>query len=577
MDLNKELKKIFFKSKFRYIVTILSIIITSFTATIPVYIIKDLADYNDLSTSLFIKMALILIATGIVDFLFLTILTINYVTASLTVILDLVRLLLSHIMKVTWLKISQVKLGSLVSIFEKDAGTLSAMISGILVYCLQYIFQIIFLGISLFMMDVQIAIIIVLTIPVMSLLVHWSSNRIKLALKVRNESGDHYNQVKMDIVLGLKDLKLMNANDRMMEIIDQKIKKVINSHTQHRLFESITNNSIILCSAISSAIILYVGGIKVQKGLMTMGALLGAFTVIYKIYAPIKGLLTMYIGFNEVTVSKRRIEENLLMLDEEEEGVINTPIDEIMSIECKGLKLSIEDREILKGMDLRIDAPGNYAIVGESGNGKSTMINILSKLYTGYEGNLWVNGVEVKDISSKEIRKQIMMIPQEPYFFSDTILNNLKLAVPEMSDEEIIEFADHHGIGKILEAKSESYDTRIGQGNQFLSRGEAQRLALIRALIRHPNVLVLDEASNSIDPANEQFYNDLIEEMSQKKIVINISHEFLKVKRCKKIFFIKDGKITESGDHDTLMNLKGDYYKMNCSAHGIKNNEKRSE
>lgn len=577
MNLSKELTRIFLKSKYLYLVTILSIIVTSFIATIPVYVIKNITDQSHLDMALILKTSLILIVTGVVDFLFSVMLTTNYVKASIVVIQDLMKLLISYLLKITWIKVSRIKLGVLLSIFEKDSSTLSSITSGILTGFLSNLFQLIFLLISLFLMDVQISLIILLTIPLMYMIVHWSGKRLKIAIIERSKSWDQLGHLRMDIVTGLKEIKLMNAEQTMLNNLDSFSNNVIHKITQHRLFESITNNSIILCSAISSAIILYVGGIKVQKGLMTMGALLGAFTVIYKIYAPIKGLLTMYIGFNEVTVSKRRIEENLLMLDEEEEGVINTPIDEIMSIECKGLKLSIEDREILKGMDLRIDAPGNYAIVGESGNGKSTMINILSKLYTGYEGNLWVNGVEVKDISSKEIRKQIMMIPQEPYFFSDTILNNLKLAVPEMSDEEIIDFADHHGIGKILEAKSESYHTRIGQGNQFLSRGEAQRLALIRALIRHPNVLVLDEASNSIDPANEQFYNDLIEEMSQKKIVINISHEFLKVKRCKKIFFIKDGKITESGDHDTLMNLKGDYYKMNCSAHGIKNNEKRSE
>lgn len=571
MNLSKELTRIFLKSKYLYLVTILSIIVTSFIATIPVYVIKNITDQSHLDMSLILKTSLILIVTGVVDFIFSVMQTTNYVKASIVVIQDLMKMLISYLLKITWMKVTRIKLGVLMSIFEKDASTLSSITSGILTGFLSNFFQLVFLLISLFLMDVQITLIILLTVPLMYVIVHWSGKRLKIAIIARSKSWDQMGHLRMDIVTGLKDIKLMNAEQTMLNNVDSLSNNVIQKITQHRLFESITNNSIVLCSAISSAIILYVGGLKVQKGLMTMGALLGAFTVIYKIYAPIKGLLTMYIGFNEVTVSKKRIEENLLMLDEEEEGVINTLIDEIKSIECKDLKLSIEDREILKGMDLKIDEPGNYAIVGESGNGKSTMINILSKLYTGYEGNLWVNGVDVKDISSKEIRKQIMLIPQEPYFFSDTILNNLKLAVPEMSDEEIIKFADQHGIGKILEAKAESYHTRIGQGNQFLSRGEAQRLALIRALIRHPKVLVLDEASNSIDPANEQFFNELIEEMSQTNIIINISHEFLKVKRCKKIFFIKDGRITESGDHDTLMNLKGDYYRMNCSAHGIKN------
>lgn len=221
-----------------------------------------------------------------------------------------------------------------------------------------------------------------------------------------------------------------------------------------------------------------------------------------------------------------------------------------------------DDRSILNGLDLKVNAGETVALVGESGAGKSTIINLVSGFYFATDGSLLLDGNDMRDINLKSYRKHLAVVPQNSILFSGSIRENITYGSPEVSEERLQEIIDLACLRDVIDNLPNGVDTRIGEHGCKLSGGQRQRISIARALIRNPKVIIFDEATSALDTVSEKHIQTAIENLSKEKTTFIVAHRLSTVKNADKIAVIADGKCVEFGTYDELVAKKGEFYKF---------------
>lgn len=231
-------------------------------------------------------------------------------------------------------------------------------------------------------------------------------------------------------------------------------------------------------------------------------------------------------------------------------------------IEFKNVDFSYDSRKILDNISLKIKENTTIAIVGPSGGGKSTMCNLIARFWDVNKGEVLVGGYNVKEYTCESLLKNISMVFQNVYLFQDTILNNIKFGRPEATMQEVIEASKKACCHDFISQLPNGYNTFVGEGGSSLSGGEKQRISIARAILKDSPIIILDEATSSVDPENEKELQGAIEELTRHKTVIMIAHRLSTVKNADNIFVLSDGHIVQQGKHAELMKEKGLYYEF---------------
>jgi ATP-binding cassette subfamily B protein len=228
-------------------------------------------------------------------------------------------------------------------------------------------------------------------------------------------------------------------------------------------------------------------------------------------------------------------------------------------IEFCGLNFDYEGKRVLHDLNLRIPAGSSMAIVGPTGSGKSTLVNLIPRVYDAAPGMVLVDGRPIRDFSLASLRQNIGFVPQETFLFSDRIRENIALGVESAGDQEIHDAADAANIAADIEGFPDRYQTMVGERGITLSGGQKQRTAIARALIRNPRILILDDALSSVDTHTEDKILNHLREVMQGRTTIFISHRVSTVRNADRIAVLHGGKIVELGTHDELLALNGYY------------------
>ena len=232
-------------------------------------------------------------------------------------------------------------------------------------------------------------------------------------------------------------------------------------------------------------------------------------------------------------------------------------------IEFKNVEFSYDkNRKIIDGISFKINAGETVGIVGHTGAGKSTVANLLIRLYDVGEGTVTIDGHDVRDLTFETLRRNIAIVSQETYLFQGTIFDNIAYAKPEATKEEVLLAARVSGAHDFICKLEDGYSTRIGWGYKDLSGGEKQRISIARALLRDPSILILDEATSAMDTRTERSIQAAIEKLSEGRTTIMIAHRLSTLRGADKLMVLENGKIPEEGTHDKLIREKGIYYKL---------------
>ena len=243
------------------------------------------------------------------------------------------------------------------------------------------------------------------------------------------------------------------------------------------------------------------------------------------------------------------------------------------NFEFKDVEFGYTENLVLKGLNLKIDSGKTYGIVGKSGSGKTTIFNLLNKLYTINSGNIFIDGKNINDLNEKSIRGNITIISQNPYIFNMSIKDNLKLVKQDVTDEEIINACKLACLDDYIEELPEKYNTVVGEGGVNLSGGQRQRLAIARALVQNTRIILFDEATSALDNETQTKIQKAIDNLKGNYTIIIIAHRLSTIVNCDKIFILEDGKMSDSGTHKELIK-DNKYYQKLCETELLEKDKK---
>ncbi len=320
-------------------------------------------------------------------------------------------------------------------------------------------------------------------------------------------------------------------------------------------------------------VILVIGGRWVLDGTMEIGELVAFVLYLTAFFAPIQQLVQLYNTYQQGQASVRKIRDLLAETPTVAERPNAPALPELRGEVClEGVTFAYEEgRPVLHGVDLFIAAGETFAFVGETGAGKSTIAKLVNRLYDPTEGRVLLDGIDVREVTLDSVRRQVGAVPQEAFLFGGSIRANVAFARPDASDSEVQEACELVGLGDLIARLPEGLDTPVHERGVSLSSGERQLLALARAFLAHPRILVLDEATSNLDLRSEAKIEDALDTLLDGRTAILIAHRLATAMRADRIAVIEDGAVVELGTHETLVEQGGRYAAMvatwDASAH----------
>jgi subfamily B ATP-binding cassette protein MsbA len=455
--------------------------------------------------------------------------------------------------------------GDLISRITNDMGEVEGSVVGTLEGWIRDPLSIILNLTVLFIISPQLTIFVLLIIPVVGFIIGRVSRSLK---KHSSEAAIHYADsvsVLDETLSGLRVIKAFNIEPLLRNkffTIDKRLLDAKNKIITRRDMASPTSEVLgvmVFCG------ILYFGGSLVlgERIDLDASAFIGYLALFYNIINPAKSLSTSFSNMQKGSAAINRIEEILMTentVDDNEGGRRLKSFQH--SIELRNVSFSYEGVKVLEDINLKIEKGKTIALVGSSGAGKSTLADLVPRFHDVTGGALLIDGVNIKEYSLQSVREQISIVTQEPILFNDSIANNILLGKEDATEEEIMDAAKVANAHNFIIQKEEGYKTNIGDRGSKLSGGERQRLTIARAVVKNPPILILDEATSSLDTESERLVQDAINNMMQNRTSIVIAHRLSTIRHADEIIVLQKGKIVERGTHDQLIKQNGFYRKL---------------
>ena len=430
--------------------------------------------------------------------------------------------------------------------------------------------------ITMLMLNVRLTLYVLASVPFIAIFTYIFQNKMMKAQKdIKAASSDLTSKLNEDIQ-GQKTIKtLLREKENLEEF------KEISARYERRSKHSVTLQSLYIPSltflgSIATAFILKDGGVAAMAGTLTIGTLFAMVQYSSEIYEPIRQVASVLKELISMQASIDRVnsilEADIDVYDTKEIEAIygdalEPPTKELPEmkgeIEFKDVYFAYKDEDyILKDFSLKIAAGERIALVGETGGGKSTIINIASRFYEPTKGHVYIDGIDYKEMPLKWVQMNLGYVLQTPYLFSGSIRDNILYGRDDATEEDMLRAAEVVGLDELVKSFKDGYDTEVGEGGGKLSQGEKQLVSFARALIKDPAILILDEATSSVDTYQEKRIQDAIEKLLEGRTSITVAHRLSTIVTSDRILYIHQGRIAEMGTHKELIAKKGMYYQL---------------
>lgn len=454
--------------------------------------------------------------------------------------------------------------GQLVTRSVSDIEQIAKIFSQGLFMIISDLLKMVVVLIFMFYMNWRLTWIVIVAMPILVFFTRIFQRKMQVAFEdVRNQVAN-MNTFVQERVTGMKIVQLFTREDieavKFSEINDKHRKAWIKTILYNSIFFPIAD---IISSLTLGFVVLY-GGINILHGdqFTTFGDLFSYTMFIGMLFNPLRQIADKFNEMQMGMIAANRVFDIIDTQDQiQDTGTIEAP-KFAGNIQFKAVRFSyIENEEVIKGMDLVVNAGETIAIVGSTGAGKSTIINLLNRFYEIDSGTICIDGESIKDYSLSSIRKQIAVVLQDVFLFADTILNNITLFNSEITKEEVIRAAQKIGVHDFIMSLPENYDYNVKERGVMLSSGQRQLIAFLRAYMSNPSILILDEATSSIDTHSEELIQKATETITEGRTSIVIAHRLATIINADKIVVMDKGLIVEQGSHLELVAKENGYYK----------------
>ncbi|MPW25561.1 ATP-binding cassette domain-containing protein [Alkalibaculum sp. M08DMB] len=465
--------------------------------------------------------------------------------------------------------------GNLQSLITDGVETLEAFLTNYIPQLFIVLFSAIGIGTYVWQLNTSVAFVMIIAIVLAVFGPQASMPLVKKFIQGYWQAYAVLNSQFIDAMQGMNTLKVLNGSKRKGKELALDAENFYRKAVRETTLSLLNSSVIILCMAAGYAFSVGVSVIQVSRGQLALSSLFVILFLAYECFRPIHDLNaywhSSFLGFSAAREVFSIIDTPAEV--EESDSPVNHGSDiKLPQISFQNVSFSYDERETkaIKDLNLCIDPGKTAAIVGKSGAGKSTIVSLLLRFFDPQEGQILFNGENAKNYSLDYLRSQIAVVFQDTYLFYGTILDNIRLAKPNASIDEIIEAAQLANAHKFISEFPRGYDTLVGERGISLSGGERQRISIARAILKDAPFLILDEATSSVDAESEGAIQAALEKLVKNRTTLIIAHRLSTVQKADQIFVLEDGVLAEQGKHEDLISEEGIYSRLIMAQYRVK-------
>ncbi|OHB87349.1 MAG: hypothetical protein A3J73_00035 [Planctomycetes bacterium RIFCSPHIGHO2_02_FULL_38_41] len=517
--------------------------------------------------SLIYKIALSLLAIQTLRLILIVVQSYNIQAIGQKVMLDMRMELFRHVQSLPVSFFDKNPVGRIVTRLTNDIGAIGELFSAGVIVVIGDICIIIGIFVAMFMLNVQLAFITLGVFPIIVIIAVLFGNRMKNSFREIRRKLARINSSMNENITGMKVIQLFNKEqkfyDKFNEINNDYLKEQVKYIRYFAVFQPMIN----MVSALAIGLVLWYGAVRHMHGFLTLGVLVAFLAYVHDLFEPIRDIVEKYNIFQGAMVSAERI-FGLMKEPSEVDYIISNPAREVFKNDFKG-EIRFEnvwfayngDDYVLKDISFHIEPGQSVALVGVTGSGKTSIASVLTRLYEIQKGTIWFDTYDIQKIEKVGLRYVIGLVSQDIFLFAGTLRDNITLFKPS-PDSQVLGKIETIGLMPFIERIPGGLDAEIAERGANLSVGERQFISLSRIILYDPRVIILDEATSSMDPISEVLIQDAIQRVIKERTTIIIAHRLSTILHCDKIIVLNKGMKVEEGTHEELLRIGGLYSKL---------------
>ncbi|WP_462411489.1 ABC transporter ATP-binding protein [Neobacillus sp. Marseille-QA0830] len=455
--------------------------------------------------------------------------------------------------------------GRLVTRITHDVESLNQLYSQVIVNLVKEVLILIGIIFLMLYMSVKLTLVCFLVIPIIAVVTFYFKSVLRTTQRHLRTILSRLLSYLAENLSGMSVIQLFAREGKQLEQFNELNEEHYRAGMKQTVVNSIFNPSIGFFGNISLALLVWYGGRSVLESTITFGTVYAFTSYVRQFFEPLRGIADRFNQIQAALASAERIFETL----ETEPTIVNPeqpkqlPEKVSGNIVFQNVWFAYQQEEwVLNGLNFRINQGETVGIVGATGAGKSSIIQLMNRFYDNQKGTITLDGVNIKEVPLDDLRKHIGIIQQDPFVFSGTVFDNIRLNHDHVTDEEIIHAAKSLNIDAFFRMLPQAYETMLGEEGTVLSAGQRQLISFLRAMMANTDVLILDEATANIDTETEQAVQDVLREMSKDRTTIIIAHRLSTIQHADKIIVLDKGRIIEMGNHQQLIKNRSSYYQL---------------